>query len=208
MDTAADPNSQSARRLARWIPWIAFGFVAWVSAGLLFVLYLRSPGVPAEKPAISEPIGEFSFYRESDTLFREIDLDHKTTVINFFFTRCPGPCPLMTAQLREIERAFGSSPSFQIASITLDPSNDTSAALRAYADRYGIKPANWAFLRAPLDQTIAFAQQALRVPAGEDPDLHTTRFILVDRQRRVRGVFDSTSPRELEALRAQLKNFL
>lgn len=193
----------------KWIPWIFAGLIAFTIIGFAVIFSLRD-SKPAKQMAnlTRPPLGKFAFYRESETPFNEQNLDGKTTIINFFFTQCMGPCPLMTSQLALLEKEFGDKPGFQIVSITINPGSDNAAALREYAKKYKIDLGNWAFLRAPFDQTVAFANQALGVPAGEDPALHTTRFILVNRERRIEGYFDSTDAQHLETLRARLRGLI
>ena len=138
------------------------------------------------------------------------DLKGKLTVMDFFFTSCRSTCPLLTQNMLKMQQSFAkggdvmSAPDssiVQFISFSVDPETDSVARLKKYADHYGIDPGNWWLLTGNRDSIYNYAFQELKVDKFDstpvNPDfVHTTRFVLIDKNFNVRGFYnglDSTS---------------
>ncbi len=138
------------------------------------------------------------------------DLKGKLTVMDFFFTSCRSTCPLLTQNMLKMQQSFEkggdamSAPDssiVQFISFSVDPETDSVARLKKYADHYGIDPGNWWLLTGNRDSIYNYAFQELKVDKFDstpvNPDfVHTTRFVLIDKNFNVRGFYnglDSTS---------------
>jgi protein SCO1 len=138
------------------------------------------------------------------------DLKGKLTVMDFFFTSCRSTCPLITQNMLKMQQSFAkggdvmSAPDssiVQFISFSVDPETDSAARLKKYADHYGIDPGNWWLLTGNRDSIYNYAFQELKVDKFDstpvNPDfVHTTRFVLIDKNFNVRGFYnglDSTS---------------
>jgi len=132
-------------------------------------------------------------------------LKGKIWIADFFFTSCPGPCPLMNAKMRSLQTSFADAPDVRLVSITVDPATDTPKVLTEYAARYGADKNRWLFLTGPRERIVKLAQDVFHLAAGDQPELHTTRFILVDQRGAVRGYFDSRNPDEVAKLKADVQ---
>ena len=109
----------------------------------------------------------------------------------FFFTRCKGPCPVLTKKLGGISQTLAiSNPGVYQVSFTVDPERDDPAALRTYGERFKADFTRWHFLTGPRDVLESLARDGMRLPLSDHPELHSTRFVLVDAQGVVRGYYE------------------
>lgn len=134
-------------------------------------------------------------------------------VVDFIYTRCGGPCPLMSGAMAELGKSL--PPSVGLLSVSVDPQADTPERLRAYAARYGAEPGRWVFARGDAEQTYRAAYAAFRLPLSIDPSApeasratHSTRFVLVDAQGRIRGYYDGLDELQRAALARDARRLL
>jgi protein SCO1/2 len=119
-------------------------------------------------------------------------LKGKVWIANFIFTSCPGPCPRMSSQMSQVQKAVEDLADARLVSFTVDPKRDTPQILAGYAKYYGAKPGRWFFLtgaREDLDKLSFSTFQLSRVTDQMD---HSTRFVLVDRNGRIRKYYETT----------------
>ena len=181
--------------------------VAFAAAGLLVFgatkLFKASERRDAEAAA---PIGEIPPFRfttqEGKPLTRE-GLLGKVWVADFIFTRCGGPCPLMTSRMAELARGLTKAGDVRLVSVTVDPEHDTPAVLADYASRMTADPSRWIFLTGPKPDIDDFARkgmfQVLAYDAKGVPT-HSTRFLVVDRQGRIRKTRGLDEPELVQKL--------
>lgn len=183
-------------------------------AGLtLAVVYLRfTPTGPAPPPLsqIQPPLWEapdFSLVNCDGHTISKADLAGKVWAVAFIFTRCPGPCPLISQRMTEAMRKLEGIDDFRMVSFTVDPRHDTPEVLADYAKTWKADPKRWYFLTGekPSDQTMFDLANDFKIAAarsipetGEDPDLpditHGTNILLVDQTGWVRAVYDPSDP--------------
>jgi protein SCO1 len=122
-------------------------------------------------------------------------------VADFFYTTCTGLCPMMSARMESLQ---GQLPAqVQLVSFSVDPVHDTPVVLAAYADKFHAKSGQWFFLTGDpkVQQQVVSGMKMFSGPAsGDQPLQHDFRFLLVDDQLRVRGVYDSTSTDSMNKL--------
>ena len=136
------------------------------------------------------------------------DLKGKMLAVNFFFTSCTSTCPKLSAHMRMLEYAFRRTPmrqndtTVQFISISVDPANDSPAALHAYARRVGADENHWWFLTG--DKKVIYdwarAELHLSVPAGDggaDDWVHSNNIIVLDRDHFIRGYYNGLDTAEL-----------
>jgi protein SCO1 len=144
------------------------------------------------------PAPQFQFTAQDGTTVSNADLKGKVWVADFIFTRCAGPCPVMTSRMAEVNQALsGKAKDVELVSFTVDPEYDTPQVLKEYGERVGASPERWKFLTGPKDQIEAtvmkgFLQALSREPSGVP--IHSTRFALVDRDGWIRGFLDGNDP--------------
>jgi protein SCO1/2 len=127
------------------------------------------------------------------------DLQGKIWVADFVFTHCSGPCPLMTAKMAKLQEVLPDS--VRLVTFTVDPDRDDLDVLMEYARQFEADPARWFFLRAEKPVLYKLVFEGFKLPMREDPTAesgfrvtHSTRFVLVDGEGRIRGYFESSDP--------------
>jgi protein SCO1/2 len=179
--------------------------VALAVIGLIFSL--AGCSASASLPTYSV-VPTFSLTDQNTAAFDSRVLAQKVWVADFMFTTCTGPCPRMSAQMAEIQAALASEPDLRLLSFSIDPDRDTPDVLRRYADRYHATPGKWFFLTGPRD-TLQHLDKDVFMLGNVDGTLqHSTRFVLVDRQSRLRGFYLTSEPDAIPRLIADAKILL
>lgn len=153
-------------------------------------------------------IGEvpgFSFLNQDSIDFSKDDLLGHINVIDFVFTNCEGPCPLMAVEMQSLYAFYTSSDQVQFVSISVDPERDTPAVLKDYAGSMGVNDSRWQFLHAGLPAVQSLLEKGFFLAADNLPHGHTTKFILVDQQAQIRGYFDFDDPLAIEVLKQNIQ---
>lgn len=139
-------------------------------------------------------------------------LQGKIWVVNFIFTRCMGPCPLMSGHMRTLYQHFNDDR-IRFVSVSTDPDHDTPAILREYAERFEVNDRRWLFLTGEKAAIVHLARDVMKLSAGDEPDMHSARFVLVDSSGHIRGYYDSQDggfqdsiKRDIETLRQQIRS--
>jgi protein SCO1/2 len=126
-------------------------------------------------------------------------------VADFIFTNCQGPCPRMTSQMRQVQAATGGQSDVKLVSITVDPERDTPDVLAAYARRHHADPSRWSFLTG-TEADLHRLKREVFLLGNVDGELnHSTRFVLVDRQSRIRAYYDTSEPGSIKKLIADIE---
>ena len=99
---------------------------------------------------IIKKVPNFNFINQNGEFFSDNHLKGKITVLDFFFTNCPGPCPIMTYNMKSLYDDFSNSEEVQFVSITVDPKNDNIEVLKNYAKINGITDERWQLLTSDL----------------------------------------------------------
>jgi protein SCO1/2 len=145
------------------------------------------------------------------------DLKGKLIIADFFFTRCPSICPTLTRNMKGLQDALKmknprrtiDSAFVQFLSFSVDPQRDSVSVLKKYADKYGVNHDIWWMLTGPKKQIYDFALNELKLGLqdGENVDsnfMHTGKFVLIDRERVVRGYYDGLDTASLSKLAEDL----
>jgi protein SCO1/2 len=138
-------------------------------------------------------IPRFDLTAQNGQPFDSRTLAGKIWVADFIYTTCPGPCPRMTSQMRELDDVVKTLPDVRLVSFTIDPANDTPPVLAAYAKTHGASPI-WYFLTGPISTLQTLDRDAFKLGDIDGTLQHSTRFVLVDRKGRIRAYYDSSEP--------------
>lgn len=163
-------------------------FLAVVGAALL----LASCAERAPRLEVFGDIPHFQLTSQDGKPFDSHTLAGKIWVADFIYTTCPGPCPRMTSQMREVQDAVSSIRDVRLVSFTIDPANDTPPVLAAYAQVHGASAAMWYFLTGPVRTLQMLDRDAFKLGDIDGTLQHSTRFVLVDRQGRIRAYYDTS----------------
>jgi len=134
-------------------------------------------------------VPSFQLTERSGKSIDRSDLDGKLHVIDFFFTSCPVVCPLMMSNLKPLYDLYANSDKIEFLSISVDPDNDSLAAMQAYAERVGITDDRWLLARAPIEEVSNLMEKGFMIDSADLPGGHPTHYILVDAQGRIRGYY-------------------
>lgn len=193
--------------------YIAF-FVLLVG-GFLFTLSWMIPGFGEVKLPVLSYVQPFSFVNQEGKRVTEQDIRGKVYVAEYFFTTCKSICPKMNANMKKVYSAFEQEKDFLILSHTVDPEVDSSGRLRVYADSLGVSGSKWQFLTGRKDSLYNAARVSylLDDPKNntvkiDDQFLHTQFFALVDRQGRVRKIYDGLKKDEISELQVDIQKLL
>ncbi|MDA0314351.1 MAG: SCO family protein [Bacteroidetes bacterium] len=170
--------------------------------------------VDDNKDTVYHSIAEFAFINQQGDTIRKEDMVDKIYVADFFFTTCPTICPIMKKEMLRVYEQFKGKPNFQILSHSIDPTHDTQALLKDYAEKLGIPDAStWNFLTGDQEKIFEIGQTSYLTTAMADEleaggFLHSGAFLLVDQQGRIRGVYDGTKTEQVDRLLADIPKLL
>ncbi len=180
------------------------------------------------------PVPDFRLTERGGRTVTLADLRGKVWLANFIYTVCTETCPLQSLQVQRLQKEFAGARDLRFVSITVDPNHDTPEVLQRYAERYGADAERWLFLTGPKPAIHALARDGFKLgvsevspaarsgvsawPLGPAPAfashgsgglfLHSSRFILVDRQARIRAYHRTDDPDSLARLRGNLRALL
>ena len=155
-------------------------------------------------------IADFSLINQNGETVTQEDYQDKIYVADFFFTTCPTICPIMTKNMAIIQEEILGDEEVLLLSHSVTPVIDSVAQLKKYALEKGVVDAKWNLVTGDKKQIYELARKSyLAVKTDGDGGpydmIHTENFILVDKERRIRGTYDGTNPEEIQELLADLQ---
>ena len=171
----------------------------------LFVIDMANKS-RADLPVLGE-VPAFQFVERNGTPFGKNDMKGTISIVNFFFTSCKGPCPIMNSKVAELYRKYATTDKVRFISITVDPDRDSLAVLNQYARNFGVTDNRWLFLRGEINQVHRLSEEGFML-AGDFPTLHSTKLILVDTDTKIRGFYDSFDQEALRLLTTHVRELL
>lgn len=156
-------------------------------------------------------IRTFSLTTQANEKFTEKDMDGKICVVDFFFTSCPGICPKLATSMSGLQNEFARADDILLLSHTVTPEKDSVPVLQAYAVTNKVQYPKWKLLTGnrndiyDLGRRYYFVEEDLGVNSDSTVFLHTENFVLVDKDRRIRGIYNALNPNSMLALRNDVK---
>lgn len=159
---------------------------------------------------IYQTIPPFRFVNQYGDSISNKTLNGNIYVVDFFFTTCPSICPIMHRNMLKVYDTFKSTGNFKIISHTIDPKHDSVPVLKKYADKLGITGNTWWFLQGKKEDVYTIAEKNYLVAVKQDSSasggyIHAGYFVLIDKQKRIRGSYDGTDPKQVDELIADIK---
>jgi protein SCO1/2 len=209
--------------VARRFPWtVGIGVLLLILALALAFLLAKAQSRVAHAAALPvyAQVVDFSLTNENGAAVSLADLQGRVWVADIIFTTCPGPCLRMTRQMKELQDALPATDKTRLVSLTTNPDFDTPQILKTYGLHHGADTNRWMFLTGTKKQIGDLAVDSLKLSAVEkkpeeraSPDdlwVHSTIFVLVDKQARLRGIYqtggeDVSWPAEKAKLLAAVK---
>ncbi len=158
-------------------------------------------------------IPPFKFLNQDSVWVSEKDMAEKIYIADFFFTSCPTICPKMKTQLLRIYERYSNNDQIRILSHSIDPDFDKPHVLKQYANRLQVKAPRWNMITGDKKAIYTLGEKSYMVTTQEDKNevggfVHSGAFILVDKQRHVRGIYDGTKEEEVNHLIEDLEILL
>jgi protein SCO1 len=182
--------------------------------GLTFVFYLavRKWLKPNDTISVVRP---FSFTDQDGNTFSDRQTEGKVYVAEFFFTNCPGICPTLNENMKQVYKKFRNEEDFLILSFTSDPERDSAAQLNKYARSLDVDTHKWVFLTGRKDSLYTLARTSYTIddPANnlkniKDDFLHTQFWALVNKRGEVKKIYDGLKQSEIEAMMRKIQKLL
>lgn len=151
-------------------------------------------------------IRSFALLNQENKPFTEKDIEGKICVADFFFTSCPGICPKMTKSMADIQREFMNDDEVMLLSHSVNPEKDSVSILKKYAKEKNVNFNRWKLLTGnkeeiyDLGRNYYFVEEDEGIKKGNDIFLHTENFILIDKQRHIRGIYNGLDPNSIDNL--------
>jgi len=171
----------------------ALAFLVWLSQAL------RNFGeVPLR---VIGPVADFALTNQDGRLTTLADFSNHVWVADIIFTRCAGPCPRMTGQMRSLENLLPKDSTAKLVTLTTDPDYDSPEIMKRYGERLGADFSRWTFLTGTKMDIGGLAANSLKLSAqpvkpedqksAADLFIHTTIFVVVDKHAQLRGFFET-----------------
>jgi protein SCO1/2 len=167
-----------------------------------------SKSVSAKVP---HQIADFSFKNQRGETITQTAIEGKIHIADFFFTSCGSICPVMTTNMKKVDSVFNADKNIVLLSYSVTPWIDSVNILKKYAERYQITNPNWHLLTGSkaeiykLARQSYFAEEDLGFTKDSTNFLHTEHFLLIDKSKRIRGIYNGTLDLEMIQLIKDVK---
>ncbi|PJA10013.1 MAG: SCO family protein [Flavobacteriales bacterium CG_4_10_14_0_2_um_filter_32_8] len=150
-------------------------------------------------------VGSFKLTDQDGKEVTENTFKGKIYVTDFFFVTCPTICPKMATQMNRIYDEFKENKTVMLLSHTVMPIADSVPVLKEYASKLGVSSEKWKFVTGDKPQIYNLARKTYfaaitKGDGGYDDFVHTENFVLVDKEKRLRGFYEGTSKKDVDRL--------
>lgn len=185
---------------------IYLGFFLLLLAGFYGAMMYTTDFEKVKLPVLST-VQPFSFLRQDGKMVSQSDVNRRVYIAEYFFTTCKGICPKMNKNMKSIYDKLKDQKDFMIISHTVNPETDSLPVMKRYADSLGASSNNWWFVTGTKEELYKAARESYLLDDPKNSSksineqfLHTQFFSLIDRQGRVRGVYDGLKKEEVAQL--------
>lgn len=158
-------------------------------------------------------ISDFNLINQNGAIITQNDYENKIFVTDFFFTRCPSICPVMTNNMEKLQNEFLKDERVKLLSISVTPEMDSIPILKSYAKKNGAITTKWNITTGYKKHIYELARKSFFAvndigDGGLQDFIHTPNFVLVDTKKRIRGIYDGTQDDEIQRLIQDIKRIL
>ena len=198
---------------------IIYGSLLVVIIAGFWILLSTTKGFFDVKLPVMSYVQPFTFTDQNNQKVTEHNFDRKVYVAEYFFTTCKGICPKMNANMQIVYEKYKNDKDFAILSHTSMPEIDSVPLMKAYEEKMiGKSPdfaARWYFVTGSKDSLYKMARQSYLLDNEhnnydniDEEFIHTQFFALVDKEKRVRGIYDGLKKDEITRLEKDIKDLL
>ena len=161
--------------------------------------------------SVNHKIPKFEFINQNGDTIRNNDYAGKIYVADFFFTTCPGICPKLTKHMKILEDLYSKNDEIKFLSHTVMPWHDSVSVLNEYGKRYDIESKKWNLVTGDKEEIYRvardgyFADNSFKTQESINEFIHTENFYLIDKNGKIRGVYNGTLEIEIERLKRHIK---
>ena len=187
------------------IPLITLGLLLWLRQLEVNALRQRSVSSYGTVPS-------FQLTNQNGQPFGSAQLVGKIWIADFVYTTCPGPCPMISSRMSELQKPLEKTD-VHLVSFSVDPEKDTPEVLRGYAEKLQAEPERWDFLTGPKSAIYQLSHDGFKLAVSDGGDaqgvpVHSTRMVLVDRHGQIRGYYDAAESDAMTKLLADTNHVL
>ena len=199
-----------------------------IGIGIAYVMITDNKTLPIYNPSDLNPklvdesvqgvtqlhrVGSFNLIDQEGKEVTEADFKDKIYITDFFFVTCPTICPKMATQMNRVYDEFIDNPDILFLSHTVMPEKDSVPVLNEYAKELHVNNTKWKFVTGDKKEIYNLARKTYFAAitegdGGVDDFIHTENFILVDKEKRLRGFYDGTSEKDINRLIADIYTLL
>jgi protein SCO1 len=209
--TSIAVNRSSSRPSILWkttlilIPIVTLGVLLWLRQLEVNALRQRTVSSYGTVPT-------FQLINQNGQPFGSAQLVGKIWIADFVYTTCPGPCPMISSRMSELQKPLEKTD-VNLVSFSVDPEKDTPQVLRGYAERLQADPGRWNFLTGPKSVIYKLSHDGFKLAISDGSGeqgipVHSTRMVLVDRRGQIRGYYDATEADGITKLLADTTHLL
>jgi len=179
------------------------------------LLWLRNIEVSALRQRTLSSYGnvpDFQLTNQNGQAFGSAQLTGKIWIADFVYTTCPGPCPMISGRMSELQKPLEKTD-VHLVSFSVDPEKDTPEVLRRYSEQLQAEAGRWDFLTGPKSAIYKISHDGFKLAMSDGSDaqgipVHSTRMVLVDRRCQIRGYYDAVDPEAITKLLADTNHLL
>ena len=156
-------------------------------------------------------IGDYKLINQLGDTVTQKTFENKIYITDFFFASCPGICPQMTGNMFKLQEEFKVDDEVLFLSHTVTPTKDSVPVLKKYAERYGVIDNKWHLVTGDkleiynLGREQYFVENDLGEPKNIDDFLHTENFLLIDKSKHIRGIYNGLNRASIQQLIVDVK---
>lgn len=206
----------------------SIAFLAVGICALIYTVFFQEEKLPVFNPTDFNPelvddskqgifenhtVASFELLNQNGKTITHKDYENKIYVTDFFFTRCPSICPVMSNNMEKLQNTFIDETDVMLLSLSVTPELDSIPILKEYSQKHGAVDGKWNITTGDKKHIYNLARKSYFAVVNEGDGglqdfIHTPNFILVDKQKQIRGVYDGTKNNEIKRLVTDMKKLL
>ncbi|MEX0997648.1 MAG: SCO family protein [Flavobacteriaceae bacterium] len=161
--------------------------------------------VSLQKTTKNHTVADFELINQNGKTITQEDYKDKIYVVDFFFTRCPSICPIMTNNMVKLQKEFLTNDAVKFLSLSVTPEIDSVPILKQYAIDHGVLDTKWNITTGNKKHIYELARKSYfavleQGDGGLQDFIHTPNFILIDKSKQIRGIYDGTNDMDIQQI--------